>query len=136
MSKRPMDSDWKTRMSPPLALLTLAALTPPEHEVTVADENIERVRFDDAPGLVGISVKADTFYRACEIARAYRRRGIRVVFGGIHPTLYPNEAHELGAAHAVAFAVGNRPRKHQPFRSAADARVDRLQNQRIFADGR
>lgn len=102
MSKRPMDSDWKTRMSPPLALLTLAALTSPEHDVTIADENIERVRLDDSPDLVGVSVKADTFYRACEISNAYRRRGISVVFGGIHPTACPDEC----APFADAIVVG------------------------------
>jgi hypothetical protein len=37
MTRRSMDSDWKLRMSPPLALLTLAALTPPEHRVTLND---------------------------------------------------------------------------------------------------
>ena len=36
VTMRPMDSAWKTRMSPPLSLLVLAALTPDEHEVTLA----------------------------------------------------------------------------------------------------
>lgn len=35
---RAVDSAWKPYMAPPLALLTLAALTPPEHTVTVHDE--------------------------------------------------------------------------------------------------
>ena len=88
---RPMDSEWKTRMSPPLSLLVLGALTPPEHEVTVADENVEKVHVDDSPDLVGITVKVDTLYRAATIARAYRNRGIPVVWGGIHPTMCPEE---------------------------------------------
>jgi hypothetical protein len=47
---RPMDSAWKTHMSPPLALMVLAALTPRNHSVTVVDENVERLRADDNPG--------------------------------------------------------------------------------------
>lgn len=97
-----MDSAWKTQMSPPLALLVVGALTPPEHEVALADENVARVRFDGTPDLVGITVKADTFHRAQEIAAGYRRRGVRVVFGGIHPTACPDEC----APHADALVVG------------------------------
>ena len=102
MSRRPMDSAWKTRMSPPLALLTLAALTPAPHRVTLEDENIERPQPHETPDLVGLSVKADTFPRACEIAAGYRARGIPVVFGGIHPTACPEDC----AAHADAVAMG------------------------------
>jgi radical SAM superfamily enzyme YgiQ (UPF0313 family) len=101
-SKRPMDSDWKTRMSPPLSLLVLGALTPREHAVRLADENIERIRLDDAPDLVGLTVKVDTVHRAAEIARAYRRRGIPVVMGGIHPTVCPDDC----APHADTVVMG------------------------------
>ena len=86
---RPMDSAWKTQMSPPLPLLVLGALTPDAHEVSVEDENVERLSLDDDPDLVGITVKVDTFYRSAEIARHYTRRGIPVVMGGIHPTACP-----------------------------------------------
>lgn len=101
-AKRRMDSDWKTRMAPPLALLVLGALTPRKHTVTVADENVERVRTDDTPDLVGITVKVDTFHRATEIAAAYRNRGIPVVLGGIHPTACP----EMCAEHADSVVIG------------------------------
>ena len=56
---RPMDSAWKTQMSPPLALLVLAALTPPEHRVTLEDEQVERLHTDDHPDLVGIAEAVD-----------------------------------------------------------------------------
>ena len=64
---RPMDSGWKTHMAPPLALAVIGALTPPEHRVTLCDENVESLHLDDHPDLVGLTVKVDTFYRACEI---------------------------------------------------------------------
>jgi radical SAM superfamily enzyme YgiQ (UPF0313 family) len=90
-TRRPMDSDWKTRMSPPLSLLVIAALTPDQHKVTLQDENVETIDLNDTPDLVGITVKVDTVYRAAEIASNYRRRGIPVVMGGIHPTACPEE---------------------------------------------
>lgn len=102
VTMRPMDSAWKTHMAPPLALGVLAALTPAVHRVTVVDENVERVRLDDAPDLVGITVKADTFVRACRLASVYRRRGIPVVMGGIHATACP----EACAANADVVVMG------------------------------
>jgi len=86
---RPMDSAWKTRMSPPLSLLVLGALTPGRHEVCVEDRNIERGRMDETADLVGVTVKVDTVYRARRISADYRRRGIPVVWGGIYPTMCP-----------------------------------------------
>jgi radical SAM superfamily enzyme YgiQ (UPF0313 family) len=106
VTKRPMDSDWKTHMAPPLALLVVGALTPEAHRVEVVDECVQPLRTDDSPDLVGITVKADTFGRACRIAVAYRRRGIRVVFGGIHPTACPEDC----APHADAVVVGEAER--------------------------
>ena len=103
-SVRPMDSAWKTRMSPPLPLLVLGALTPPQHEVVLADENVERVRYDDNPDLVGITVKVDTLYRAAEIARQYRRRGIPVVMGGIHATACPDDCRRIADSVVVGEA--------------------------------
>jgi len=102
MSHRPMDTALKTRMAPSLALLTLGALTPEEHRVTVEDENVERLCRDDRPGLVGITVKADTARRSYAIADAYRARGVPVVLGGIHPTSCPEE----NLAHADAIVIG------------------------------
>lgn len=84
MTLRPMDSAFKRAMAPSLALLTLAALTPREHNVTIADENVGTLQLDDSPDLVGITVNVDTFPRACVLAAHYRKRGIPVVAGGIH----------------------------------------------------
>ena len=121
MSLRPMDAALKTHMAPPLSLLVLGALTPPEHEVELADENVERVRLDDRPDLVGITVKVDTANRAFEIARAYRAAGVPVVMGGIYATSCPD--HVL--AHADAVAVGDGEELWP--RILADAAAGRLQ---------
>ncbi len=92
MTLRPMDSEFKRAMSPSLALLILGALTPDEHELTVEDENVGKLNLTDHPDLVGISVNVDTSKRAYEISRLYRRRGAKVVLGGIHVSANPDEA--------------------------------------------
>ncbi|MFH0872502.1 MAG: radical SAM protein [bacterium] len=86
----------------PLALATLAALTPPSIEVSFSDDQIRPIRIPadlKEVDLVAISVLSKTAHRAYEIADAYRERGIKVVLGGIHPTTVPEEA--LGHADAV-----------------------------------
>lgn len=90
MRKRPMDTDLKTRMSPPLGLLTIVSLLRGAHRVVLENENIRPVEFFDGPDLVGISVTVDTLPRAMEIAAEFRKRGIPVVAGGIHITTAPD----------------------------------------------
>ena len=87
-----MDSEFKRVMSPSLALLTLAALTPEKHHVVIDDENINPINLDDSPDLVGITVNVDTSTRAYEIANSYRSRNIPVILGGIHASVNKDEA--------------------------------------------
>ena len=89
MRKRPMDTDLKTRMSPPLGLLTIVNLLRGHHHVKLENENIHPVEFFDGPDVVGISVTVDTLPRAMEIAAEFRSRGIPVIAGGIHITTAP-----------------------------------------------
>lgn len=102
MNMRPMDTMLKTRMAPSLALLTLAKMTPPGHEVAVINENIERLDFDTGFGLAAITVTVDVFNRAVRIAEEFRKRGVPVVAGGIHITAVPDTA----AGHFDAVCVG------------------------------
>lgn len=102
MTLRPMDSEFKRLLSPSLSLLVLAALTPSQHEVEIADDNTSCLKFDDSPDLVGINVNVDTSKRAYEIAEIYRRKGIPVVLGGIHASANPEE----GLCHADAVCIG------------------------------
>ncbi|MDR1242339.1 MAG: B12-binding domain-containing radical SAM protein [Deltaproteobacteria bacterium] len=90
MPRRPMDSIFKTRMSPPLALYTLVALTPEEHQTVVEDENVRPLRPDAPADLVGITATVNNIDRAVCIAAEYRRRGIPVVAGGVHISAVPD----------------------------------------------
>ncbi len=75
-----------------LAIPTLAALTPDEHEVRVFDENVEDIDYDWPADLVGISVMTMFAPRAYEICAEYRARSVRTILGGIHPSMLPEEA--------------------------------------------
>lgn len=86
MIKRPMDTDLKLHMAPPLGLLTVANILRGEHRVVLENENIEPVHYDDHPDLVGISVTVDTLPHAMQIAKRFRKRGAKVIAGGIHVT--------------------------------------------------
>lgn len=86
MTKRPMDTDLKARMAPPLGLLTVVNIVKDKHKVILENENIEKINFDDKPDLVGISVTIDVLNRAIEISRQFRAKGIPVVAGGIQIT--------------------------------------------------
>lgn len=92
MLPRPMDTKLKTRMSPSLALLTLANLTPKEHEVIIENENVEDIDFNETIDLVAITVTVDVMNRAVEIAKEFQKRGVKVIAGGIHITADPDGA--------------------------------------------
>jgi len=87
---------------PPLSLLTLAGLTPPDrYEMAVRDEHVESIRVEEVD-LVAIQAYISSAHRAYEIADYYRARGAKVVMGGLHPTSLPHEA----AQHADAVCMG------------------------------
>lgn len=87
----------------PLALGVLAALTPSDVEVVLYDDRMEPILFDEQTDLVAISVETFTARRAYEISAAYRKRGVRVILGGMHVSLLPDEA----AGQADAIYIGD-----------------------------
>jgi radical SAM superfamily enzyme YgiQ (UPF0313 family) len=60
-----------------------------------------------AGDVVGIGIHTGNALRGYEIGRLARERGAWVVFGGIHATLFPEEVHEQGGAHAVVKGDGD-----------------------------
>jgi radical SAM superfamily enzyme YgiQ (UPF0313 family) len=73
----------------PLALMTVAALTPPGIDVALADENCRPVPLDTDADLVAIGCWNIQYARALELGREFQRRGKRVVVGGPYVTLCP-----------------------------------------------
>jgi radical SAM superfamily enzyme YgiQ (UPF0313 family) len=96
----------RTNFTPPLSLLTIAAVTPSEFGVTIIDERLEDIDFEAKVSLVGISVVTRAARHAYRIADEFRRRGVKVVLGGIHPSVMCEEA--LAHADAVVKYQGER----------------------------
>jgi len=69
----------------------------------IIDETLDPVDVNAInPGdVVGIGIHTGNARRGYEIGRQLRERGAWVVFGGIHATLFPEEAHSEGGAHSV-----------------------------------
>jgi len=77
-----------------LTLTSLAALTPPEIDVRITDENVGPIDFEEDVDLVGITGMVMHAPRAYEIASRFRQRKIPVVMGGPHASSLPLEAKE------------------------------------------
>ncbi len=75
-----------------LALGVLAGLTPPDWEVEIRREPIDQIDFDVQVDLVGITAVTHTANRGYDIADEFRKRGVKVIMGGIHPTVLTEEA--------------------------------------------
>jgi radical SAM superfamily enzyme YgiQ (UPF0313 family) len=105
----------------PLGLMYLAAHTPEDVDVRIVDESVEAIDFTDVPDLVGLTSMTATAPRAYDIADMYRSRGAKVVMGGIHASMVPEEA----AKHADAVVVGEA--EHLWETVVSDAAAGRLQ---------
>ena len=87
----------------PLQLGILAALTPKDVEVVMYDDRMEKIPYDEPTDLVAITVETFTARRAYEISAEFRSRGVKVVMGGMHVKLIPNEV----AEHCDSIIIGD-----------------------------
>jgi radical SAM superfamily enzyme YgiQ (UPF0313 family) len=103
--KDPNASFGKHALTPSLALTSFAAATPEHWRVQYWDENLldGRPPFEPMPEVVGITVHLTFARRAFELADWYRRRGSKVIMGGLHVLSCPEEC----APHADALALGD-----------------------------
>ena len=89
-SQKVIKNIWFAR----LTLTTLAALTPPDVDVRITDENVEPIDFEEDVDLVGVTGMLMHAPRAYQISQRFRQRGIPVVMGGPHASSLPFEAKE------------------------------------------
>ncbi len=100
-----MGRDFFFRL-PALGPLKVAALTPPGWEVAIVDEKVQPLDLNQGADLVGITAMTPTVNRGYAIADHFRRRGIRVVMGGMHVSQLPEEA----LAHCDTVVIGEAER--------------------------
>jgi len=95
----------RTWQMEPLTIATLYALTPSDIEVEYVDERLgETPDYEKKYDLVAITVETYTAKRAYEIALEYQRRNIKVILGGYHVTLIPDEARRFADAICIRTA--------------------------------
>jgi len=106
---------------PPHGPAVMAAAIPDDIDIDFIDENVDTINFDDPADFVGISMMLTTqVKRGWEIADEYRRRGVKVIFGGISTMLHAEET----MAHADSIFLGEAEgRMEEVF---ADFRAGRL----------
>src|SRR6266513_3529833 len=106
----PSTGSFGTAVITPRWQYVLAGATPKTFgDPILVDETLfqidpARIQPGDA---VGIGIHTANALRGYEIGKLARERGAYVIFGGIHATLYPEEARELGGAHAVVKGDGD-----------------------------
>ena len=106
----PSDVSFGIGVLTPRWMYVLAAATPAHYgtpfltDETLAPFDPNKVHPGD---VVGIGIHTANVHRGYEVGRLARQRGAWVVYGGIHATLYAEETHELGAAHAVVKGDGD-----------------------------
>src|SRR5689334_18977734 len=102
--KDPHASFGKHVLTPSLALTSIAASTPAGWSVEYWDENLLQgpPPWKPLPQVVGITVHLTFARRAFELAAWYRKRGAKVILGGLHVLSCPEEC----SPHADALAVG------------------------------
>src|SRR3954466_613174 len=106
----PSDTAFGTAVITPRWLFVLAAATPKQYgDPVLVDESLSP--FDPSTvqqgDVVGIGIHTANALRGYQVGKLARERGAYVVFGGIHATIYPEESHDVGGAHAVVKGDGD-----------------------------
>src|SRR6202047_1063398 len=106
----PSDTSFGIGVITPRWLYVLAAATPAGYgDPFITDETLEQIQPEliERGDIVGIGIHTGNALRGMQVGCMARERGAWVVYGGIHATLYPEEAFELGGAHAVVKGDGD-----------------------------
>ena len=106
----PSNKSFGVAVITPRWLYVLAAATGTRWgDPNIVDETLDPISPDviNAGDVVGIGIHTGNALRGYELGKLARQRGAWVVYGGIHPTLFPEEAREHGAAHAVVRGDGD-----------------------------
>ncbi|MFH2130717.1 MAG: radical SAM protein [bacterium] len=92
---------------PPHGPVVFAATLPDDVDVTFVDENLQTIDFDEPVDMVGISMMLTIqVQRGWAIAAEFRRRGVKVIFGGIATMLHAEETAEHGDSIFLGEAEG------------------------------
>jgi radical SAM superfamily enzyme YgiQ (UPF0313 family) len=95
------DSNQKPLFS--MAVGVLVSITPAQHHIELADELFDdAINYDGDYDLIGITARTMNVNRAYEIADEFKKRGKKVILGGVHVSFNYQEA----IAHADSVVCG------------------------------
>ena len=125
IGRKPGQGYIATWQMEPLVLAVLGSLTPPDWDINVLDDRLEPIDYDQPTDLVGITLETYTARRGYQIAAEYQRRGVKVVMGGFHATLWTDEVLQYADAVVVGPAEGSWPQVLQDFQAGSLQRLYR-----------
>jgi radical SAM superfamily enzyme YgiQ (UPF0313 family) len=109
---------------PPHGPVVMAAALPENVDIEFTDENVEKINFDDGAEFVGISMMLTCqIKRGWAIADEYRRRGAKVIFGGISTMLHAEETAEHADAVFLGEAEGRMEEVFKDFKNSSLKKV-------------
>lgn len=103
IGKKKNEKYLKSWLMEPLTIAVLNTLVPEKYEREFFDDRIEPIDYETDSDVVFITAETYTVKRAYSIAKRFRECGKKVVMGGYHITLCPDEAEEI----ADSIMVGN-----------------------------
>ena len=83
---------FQLRTFEPLTFAYLRALTPYDIECELIDERVEAIDYNNDADVVVITLETYTARHGYEIAKRFREKGKKVIIGGTHASLVPDEA--------------------------------------------
>lgn len=76
-----------------MAVGVLVSLTPPEHHIEIVDEHFgDEINYDGKYDFVGITSRTIDATRGYEVADKFRKKGTKVMLGGLHVSFNTEEA--------------------------------------------
>ncbi len=93
---------YRLAFLPPLSIAILNRLTPNQHSTKIVNDFVENIDYTTAFDLVCITAMTTQIERAYQVADNFRNKGIKVIIGGMHATILPEEVKQ----HADSVVVG------------------------------
>ncbi|MCR5735680.1 MAG: radical SAM protein [Lachnospiraceae bacterium] len=103
IGKKPDEKYLRSWLMEPLTIAVLNTLLPKDVEREFFDDRIESIDYETDTDVVLITVETYTAKRAYYISEQFRKRGKKVIMGGYHATLVPDEVKE----HCDAIMINN-----------------------------
>jgi len=111
-----------------LTLPVLASQIPEGHDIQIIDENVKDIDFGIKADVVCITAMTPAASRAYEIADEFRKRGVKILMGGVHVSSMPEEAIEYADSIVIGESEGLFPVIFEDLKNGGLKQIYRLEN--------